>query len=53
MFSFSMSTCCVMLSVALPALPITTVTGRRMYFLASRSTAGGIVALNMYVVRYA
>jgi len=37
----------VTLSVAWPALPMLTVTGRRKYFFASCSTAGVIVAENM------
>ncbi|KAJ0560228.1 hypothetical protein HanRHA438_Chr06g0264021 [Helianthus annuus] len=45
--SLTMITCCVMRSVAFPAVPIVTTTGFLKYFLASLSTAGGIVALNI------
>ena len=41
-----------MRSEVLPALPMVTTAGLRMYFLASFSTLGGIVAENMYVMRY-
>ena len=50
--SLHMTTRCVMSAAALPAEPIVTTTGERRYLRASRSTSGGIVALNMYVVRY-
>lgn len=41
------STRCSTVSTACPATPIVTIAGRRRYFFASRSTAGGIVAENM------
>uniref|UniRef100_A0A0A9CUU5 Uncharacterized protein n=1 Tax=Arundo donax TaxID=35708 RepID=A0A0A9CUU5_ARUDO len=45
--SLTMITFWVIRSVALPAVPIVTTTGFRRYFLARRSTAGGMVALNI------
>eukprot|EP00982_Pelagococcus_subviridis_P011414 31084-Pelagococcus_subviridis.AAC.8 len=45
-------TTCLMRSDVFPALPMFTTAGLRRYFLARRSTDGGIVALNMYVILY-
>lgn len=41
------ATFCVTLSVAFPAEPMLMTAGLLMYFLASLSTGGGIVAENM------
>lgn len=45
------STRCSTVSTASPATPIVTLAGLRRYFLASRSTAGGIVAEKRVVTR--
>ena len=41
-----------MRSEVFPALPMFTTAGLRRYFRAKRSTDGGMVAENMYVMRY-
>jgi len=44
-----MWTICSVRSTGLPMDPIYTTAGRRKYVLAKRSTAGGIVAVNITV----
>ena len=51
LFSRIISTTCVMFSFDDPWSPMYTYAGLRMYVFAIRSTAGGIVAENMYVCR--
>ena len=45
-------TVCLMRSEVFPAEPIVTTAGLRRYVRAKRSTDGGMVAENMYVVLY-